>query len=375
MAYPGVILGSLINKPHLIENRKKFIEKKRAKRVLIQANGRHKNKIDTLFVDQRQKVRYNAVKNNFSTLDDSEAAAGNSGANGSKLVICCDGNASFYEVGIFQIPIEKGYSTLGWNYPGFAQSTGLPYPEQLTAAADSVMQYAFSLGFECQDIILFSWSIGGFAVSWLSNHYPDVRGVVLDACFDDLTPLAQQQMPKFATSFVAYTVKHNLNLDVSSLIGNYSGPVQFIRRTQDEIISTIPRLASSNRGNDLLISTLHKRYPFIITDDTTPYIRTWLSAKSDLDRSRIFSSYTSDLDDCESELVDHLKRINWNKKFPINIGKEDEAKMSKDSKLTLALYLAEKYLINFESSHCTPLPKELFEIPWSEYDLLNKQKY
>lgn len=140
-----------------------------------------------------------------------------------------------------------------------------------------------------------------------------------------------------------------------------------------------PRLASANRGNELLISTLRKRYPHIITDETTPYIRTWLSAKSDTDRDRIFNSYTSDLPDCEHALVEHLKHTSWSKKFPLNIGdeKNDHAgrKLSKDLKLTLALYLADKYLVNFESSHCTPLPKEYFDIPWSESELLNKFKY
>ena len=132
----------------------------------------------------------------------------------------------------------------------------------------------------------------------------------------------------------------------------------------------------------MLISTLRKRYPHIINDDTTPYIRTWLSAKSDTDRDRTFNSYTLDIPDCELALAEHLKKINWSKKFPLNIGddKRDEdgaggKKLSKDLKLTLALYLADKYLINFESSHCTPLPKEYFDIPWSESDLLYKYKY
>lgn len=114
---------------------------------------------------------------------------------------------------------------------------GLPYPKQLTAASDAVMQYAFSLGFKQENIILFSWSIGGFAVSWLTNHYPDVKAVIMDACFDTITPLAQQQMPKFASKFVKYTIEHNLNLNVAELISKYHGPVTFIRRTQDEIIS------------------------------------------------------------------------------------------------------------------------------------------
>lgn len=69
----------------------------------------------------------------------------------------------------------------------------------MTAAADAVMQYAFSLGFETEKIILFAWSIGGFAVSWLAHHYPNVKAVVLDACFDSIIPLAQQQMPEFAS--------------------------------------------------------------------------------------------------------------------------------------------------------------------------------
>ncbi len=54
----------------------------------------------------------------------------------------------------------------------------MPYPDQLTAASDAVMQYAFSLNFKPENIILFSWSIGGFAVSWLANQYPNIKGVV-----------------------------------------------------------------------------------------------------------------------------------------------------------------------------------------------------
>ena len=62
---------------------------------------------------------------------------------------------------------------------------------------------------------------------------------VLDACFDSIIPLAQQQMPKFASTFVEYAIKHTLKLNVAQLISNFNGPVIFIRRTQDEIISTV----------------------------------------------------------------------------------------------------------------------------------------
>lgn len=55
---------------------------------------------------------------------------------------------------------------------------GMPYPQDVTSAADAVMQYAFSLGFKTEEIILFSWSIGGFPTSWLAIHYPEVKAVV-----------------------------------------------------------------------------------------------------------------------------------------------------------------------------------------------------
>jgi hypothetical protein len=44
-------------------------------------------------------------------------------ANGSTLVICSEGNAGFYEIGIMVTPLEAGYSVLGWNHPGFGGST------------------------------------------------------------------------------------------------------------------------------------------------------------------------------------------------------------------------------------------------------------
>ncbi|RNA01710.1 abhydrolase domain-containing 16A [Brachionus plicatilis] len=359
MMYPGVMIQNLIGNA-LLEGRAKLIEQKRAKRAIIQTCDGYRNKIDTLFVDQRSQKNSSSLH----SLQNSNLAS-----NGQYLVICCDGNASFYEVGCFQIPIESGYSALGWNYPGFGQSTGLPYPKQLTAAADAVMQYAFSLGFKQENIILFSWSIGGFAVSWLSNHYPDVKAVIMDACFDTITPLAQQQMPKFASKFVQYTIEHNLNLNVAELISKYHGPVMFIRRTQDEIISIIPRIAATNRGNDLLISTLMTRYPGIVDKDSIPYIRTWLSARNDLERTKIFSSYTSEsIQICESILNGYASEQTGVKKYPITFGKENEADglITKSSKLALAVYLADKYLLNFESSHCQPLSSEFFRIPWSE---------
>ena len=56
---------------------------------------------------------------------------------------------------------------------------GVPLPSQEQKAIDAVMQYAVHrLGFQPESIILFAWSIGGYAASWAAMNYPDVSHVV-----------------------------------------------------------------------------------------------------------------------------------------------------------------------------------------------------
>lgn len=115
---------------------------------------------------------------------------------GKTLVICSEGNAGFYEIGVMSTPLGGGYSVLGWNHPGFGGSTGLPYPQNDINAIDVVIQFAVErLGFSLDSIILFGWSIGGFSSSWAAMQYPDIGGVILDASFDDVMPLAEAKMP------------------------------------------------------------------------------------------------------------------------------------------------------------------------------------
>lgn len=84
----------------LVQGRAKMVEDDNARRFKVRtADG---NSIDTLFVDNR-------------------ATASN--ANGRTLVICSEGNAGFYEVGIMATPLKMKYSVLGWNHPGFGGST------------------------------------------------------------------------------------------------------------------------------------------------------------------------------------------------------------------------------------------------------------
>lgn len=61
-------------------------------------------------------------------------------------------------------------------YPWFQ---GTPYVDAEKCAIDTVLQFALQkLNFIPEHIILFGWSIGGFASSFAATNYPDVRAVV-----------------------------------------------------------------------------------------------------------------------------------------------------------------------------------------------------
>ena len=63
----------------------------------------------------------------------------------------------------------------------FLSLQGVPLPMQEQNAIDVVVQYAIhKLGFQPCDIILFAWSIGGYAASWAAMNYPDIKHVVRD---------------------------------------------------------------------------------------------------------------------------------------------------------------------------------------------------
>ncbi|CAF4974381.1 unnamed protein product, partial [Rotaria socialis] len=79
----------------LLDGRSNLIVSYHAKRrILRTADG---NNIDTIFVDARSITGRQT------------------------LVITCEGNAGFYEVGSMMTPIEAGFSVLGWNRPGFGE--------------------------------------------------------------------------------------------------------------------------------------------------------------------------------------------------------------------------------------------------------------
>lgn len=100
-----------------------------------------------------------------------------------------------------------------------------------------MLQFAITdLGFTPENIILYGWSIGGYSTLYAASQYPDVKGVVLDATFDDVLQLALPRMPESISNIVKIAIRDYVNLNNMELISQYNGPVMLIRRLEDEII-------------------------------------------------------------------------------------------------------------------------------------------
>lgn len=334
LVYPGSLsLLQTILAQGLLQGRSKLIEVNRGVRYKLRT--RDENDIDAMFVNRRHST-----------------------PNGNILVICCEGNAGFYEVGIMGTPIEAGYSVLGWNHPGFGGSTGTPYPSQEQNAIDIVIQFAIhSLGFKPENILLFGWSIGGYSATWAAMNYPEIRGLILDATFDDILPLALHHMPKWAESIVRLAIREYVNLNNFEQLSKYPGPVLIIRRSQDEVICTSEGDISTNRGNNLLIKLLRYRYPLIIGNPQVKLLEDYLATTGGT-QEQFIQKYNINPDLCKSLMESYISE--HSKSYPMRIGEE----MDDDQKNQMTLFLATKYFKDYKSTHCTPLPTDMFQVPW-----------
>lgn len=336
LIYPGSLsfLQTLMN-PAIEAGRSKLIEEHGGVRHKLKSHdGNH---IDSMFIDRRGST-----------------------PNGDYLVIGCEGNGGFYEIGTILTPLEAGYSVLGWNHPGFGGSTGIPYPDQDVAAIDVVVKFAMDkLEFAPSQIIIYGWSIGGFTATWAGMHFPNIHGLVIDASFDHILPLARGTFPSFLYPFIEMAVKQHFDLDNSRHLKQYQGPILLIRRSQDEVIASDPyNSPPTNRANQLLIDLLKQRFPVLINDRAVAVLREYLGGNARYQEG-VLKRYSVNNNTCLRLLLDHM---NSNQKsYPINIG-PDLDNVTRDQ---LVLFLASRFLIDYDSVHCAPLPARYFSRPWN----------
>ncbi|XP_065360976.1 phosphatidylserine lipase ABHD16A [Calliphora vicina] len=329
MMYPGSIkLLQSYMRPMLVSGRAKLIEEENARRYKVRTIDA--NDIDTVFVDNRIRS-----------------------TNGKTLVICSEGNAGFYEIGIMGTPLALKYSVLGWNHPGFEGSTGKPYPDQDKNAIEAVIQFAiYHLGFAVEDIIFYGWSIGGYSSLWAASCYPEAKGVILDATFDDVLYLAQPRMPASLSGIVRIAIREYCNLNNAELAQNYHGPISLIRRTEDEVIAEDNQL-ETNRGNFLALGILKYRYPHIFKTSQLNRCKQTLAKPIE-----VRNLTTADDDLCLSRLITYAS--DQGKKYPMDIGED----YTEEVRHQMADFLLRKHFRDFKSTHCTQLPSEYFNIPF-----------
>ncbi|XP_045689496.1 protein ABHD16B [Phyllostomus hastatus] len=358
LVYPGsIFLMTRALLPLLQQGQERLVERYHGRRAkLVASDG---NEIDTMFMDRRQHP--------------------GSQDRGLHLVICCEGNAGFYEMGCLSAPLEAGYSVLGWNHPGFGASTGEPFPQHDANAMDVVVKYALHrLHFPPAHVVVYGWSIGGFTATWAAMTYPELGALVLDATFDDLVPLALKVMPQSWKGLVVRTVREHFNLNVAEQLCGYPGPVLLVRRTLDEVVSTsgpLRPLASGdvkgNRGNELLLRLLQHRYPAVMAREGLAVVARWLRASSLAQEAALYARYRVDDEWCLTLLRSYRARCEdeqddgqaWGPHglpFPWLVGQG----LSRRRRRQLALFLARKHLKNVEETHCSPLEPEDFQLPW-----------
>ncbi|CAK9829038.1 Phosphatidylserine lipase ABHD16A [Anthophora retusa] len=329
-----------------IEGRIDLIKRGGKRYKLLTADN---NEIDTMFIDQRNKTN-----------------------NGSVLVVTCEGNCSTYETGIISTPLNKGYSVLGWNHPGFGYSTGAPYPSQEENTIDCVMRFAIDrLNFPEEQIILYGWSIGGYTATWAAMNYPSIKSLVLDATFDDILPLGTMVMPSLFEGLVRNIIRNYFNLNIAVQLNRYNGTVLLIRRTEDEIVSVPTNTLAGNRGNTLLTKLLVRRYPHLLFKNAECAILLAVFLYATVS-SRISLLETVGVDEkqCLKLIAADIEKSGGIVKYPSTLGQDCNLK----EKQQLTLFLVTMYMKDQSSSHCEPLAVDLFNPGWDPMSALSAKE-
>ncbi|CAH8662454.1 unnamed protein product [Heterobilharzia americana] len=311
-----------------------------------------------------------ADRRGSNRISSESASVANGDSKGEVLILCCEGNGGYPEIGTPLVPLEQGYSVLGWNHPGFGESTGLPFPEKEQNAVEACFLFAVHrLNFQPEQIYLFG-----------CHELSDIAGLILDATFDNIDELSKRSAPSAFEPVLEAVVKDYLDLNNLSHVTNYDGPVLIIRRSDDEIISTGDNPSrATNRGNFLLIGLMKHRFPYLMTSENESILGLYLSLSAQEQRnllnelncipehySKLVTSYLKD------EALDRQSRSDSRPTLPVSVPTRGlfPSKLGKqitetDVKRNMLLYIVSQYYVESPGTHCTPLASEYLRPPWS----------
>jgi len=165
--------------------------------------------------------------------------------------------------------IDRGYNVLIWDYRGYGLSTGeLGGQDSILADAESVYQWLLTEK-SSKNIVFYGRSLGsGFAV-YLAHKHPGHK-VLLEAAYDSLNAVAQDQYPIFPATLI-------LKYQMPSVewVKNISTKIYMIHGTEDQVIQAAhPKILAKAAPNAIL--TMVKGIGHNGLSNTTTYNK-WLA--------------------------------------------------------------------------------------------------
>lgn len=112
---------------------------------------------------------------------------------------------------------------------------------------------------------------------------------------------------------------------------------------------------STNRGNFLLLKLLTSRFPNIFLSKQAEYVMEKISRPLEPSVIREREEDTAVL----KKIASYIGETNQSS-YPLQIGEQ----YSEQQRTEMADYLVRRHFEDYKSSHCTPLPTDLFRMPW-----------
>lgn len=112
---------------------------------------------------------------------------------------------------------------------------------------------------------------------------------------------------------------------------------------------------ATNRGNFLLLKLLTDRFPNIFLAKQREYLMQKISRPLEGNAVR-----DKEEDKAVLQKIAVFIAENNESSYPLSIGD----KYSEAERTEMADYLVRKHFEDYTSSHCTPLPADLFQLPW-----------
>jgi pimeloyl-ACP methyl ester carboxylesterase len=140
------------------------------------------------------------------------------------LVLYFSGNANNAIEFVDKIaPKLKNYNFIAFNYPGYAESEGIP-------SEKSILKYALEIYDKYKPDIVMGRSLGSAVAGFLASKR-DVKGVVLITPFDSIENIAKKRYPFYPISVL---LKHKFK--EYEFISHTNAPVVVIALKNDDVI-------------------------------------------------------------------------------------------------------------------------------------------